>query len=66
MAGSPWLSVQTARPSSAGLLIEGREAICREVLGFLREWFGIPASVESYVAALMNCGGSGFLDSRIS
>jgi len=30
---------------------DGRGAICREVLESLPEWFGIPASVESYVAA---------------
>ena len=29
----------------------GRTAICREVLESLPEWFGIPASVESYVVA---------------
>jgi ribosomal protein S18 acetylase RimI-like enzyme len=29
---------------------EGREAICREMLESLPEWFGIPASVENYVA----------------
>jgi ribosomal protein S18 acetylase RimI-like enzyme len=30
---------------------DGRGDICREVLESLPEWFGIPASVESYVAA---------------
>jgi hypothetical protein len=30
---------------------ERRGAICREVLESLPEWFGIPASVENYVAA---------------
>ena len=29
----------------------GRAAICRELLESLPEWFGIPVSVESYVAA---------------
>ena len=33
-------------------VLDGRRgAICREVLESLPEWFGIPASVESYVAA---------------
>jgi ribosomal protein S18 acetylase RimI-like enzyme len=31
-------------------VLGGRGAICREVLESLPEWFGIPASVESYVA----------------
>jgi len=30
---------------------KGRGAICRRVIESLPEWFGIPASVESYVAA---------------
>jgi ribosomal protein S18 acetylase RimI-like enzyme len=33
------------------LVTERRGAICREVLESLPEWFGIPASVENYVAA---------------
>jgi hypothetical protein len=43
---------------SGGILIgkpspvyHGRAAICREVLESLPEWFGIPASIERYVAA---------------
>jgi ribosomal protein S18 acetylase RimI-like enzyme len=31
-------------------VLGGRGAICREVLEFLPEWFGTPASVVSYVA----------------
>jgi ribosomal protein S18 acetylase RimI-like enzyme len=30
---------------------ERRGAICRDVLGALPEWFGIPASVENYIMA---------------
>ena len=30
-------------------VVQGRGAICREVLEALPEWFGIPTSVESYV-----------------
>jgi ribosomal protein S18 acetylase RimI-like enzyme len=32
-------------------VLDRRDAICREVLESLPEWFGIPASVENYVAA---------------
>jgi ribosomal protein S18 acetylase RimI-like enzyme len=32
-------------------IIEGRSAICREVLDSLPEWFGIPAATARYVAA---------------
>ena len=32
-------------------VLTGRGDICREVLESLPEWFGIPASVEGYVAA---------------
>ena len=31
-------------------VLTGRGDICREVLEALPEWFGIPASVENYVA----------------
>jgi ribosomal protein S18 acetylase RimI-like enzyme len=31
-------------------VLAGRAAICREVLESLPEWFGIPASVETFVA----------------
>lgn len=32
-------------------VLDGRGAICREVLESLPEWFGIPAAIEAYVAA---------------
>jgi len=32
-------------------VLDGRGTICREVLESLPEWLGIPASIESYVAA---------------
>ena len=33
-------------------VVNGRGAICREVLEALPEWFGIPTSIESFVAAV--------------
>ena len=32
-------------------VLAGRAAVCRQVLEVLPEWFGIPAAIESYVAA---------------
>jgi ribosomal protein S18 acetylase RimI-like enzyme len=41
----------TPDPMRPVFVTERRAAICREVLESLPEWFGIPASVENYVAA---------------
>ena len=32
-------------------VLDGRGALCREVLASLPAWFGIPEAVEAYVAA---------------
>lgn len=40
-------STSDKRPVS---VVEGRGAICREVLEALPEWFGVPASVETFVS----------------
>ena len=55
-------------------VLTGRGDICREVLESLPEWFGIPASVENYVAAadelpMLACfdpPGEGFMPMRNS
>jgi hypothetical protein len=31
-------------------VLDGRGAICRQVLESLPEWFGIPAAIKTYVA----------------
>jgi ribosomal protein S18 acetylase RimI-like enzyme len=50
-----WLKLMLHRSTARSELrpipvYHGRAAICREVLESLPDWFGIPASVESYVA----------------
>jgi GNAT superfamily N-acetyltransferase len=53
MAGqsSRWDVAVLGQATNPIAVINGRGAICREVLEALPEWFGIPASVENYVVA---------------